>query len=327
MDQLTQTKQFVEKYYPLHDNQNFDPTNCNRLVWYCNLSGFFIPDLNPDIDPNNLENHSDSKTIAEQLFDDGYDHYRIYSCGHLVLDSYLILSLYDNFNCRRNSCSTLEKVEALLKKYETCCPCCNDIGNGYRSSCDNDKEKAMYKVSNGFTTGGTIHLGNIIPHKYLKFLTPLFKKGDMVDCEGHRGLGIHIFDGKQFKHLPMDEYWPIIPLEYVKLRGYTFYLSQISSFMLLFEKDVAYTINEGFCPFACDDITLNTDYVPYPDYPPLDDDDTLPTDDELTYPFTDATLIQKCLYSDRQFRVKLSDDETMCLGNRRMSIHGPYGTF
>ena len=322
---FTQAKQFVDKYYPLQDRHNCNPKASNRQVWYCNLSGFFIPELNPEIDPNEIDAGTDEKTIAEQLFDEGYNHYRIYKCGHLVLDSYLILSLYDNFNAKRK-CDTVEKVESLLQKYEKVCPCCNDIGNGYPSVCENEKTK-MYRVSNGFSTGGTIILGNVIPHEYLKFMTHLFEKGDIVDCEGYRGTGIHIFNGHQFVEVPKDEYWPIIPLEYVKLRGYTFYLSQVRSNMLLFEYNIAYTVNEGFCPFDCDEITLDTDYVPYPDYPTLDEEDALPAEEELEYPFTDANLIQRCLYADREFKVKLSESETMVIGNRKMSISGPFGTF
>lgn len=314
-------KQFVEKYYPLTSEQEHEPKEFNRIIWYCNLSETLIRELNDvQVEPK------DEKSTADFIYKEGYDHYRIYECGHLVLDTYLILSLFDNLNYNWSPKWTLDQVEKLLEQSKTKCPCCAGLSDN------------MYIISNSLCVG-TVIVGDIIPKRYLKFLTSLYKKGDVVDCEGYRGTGLYMFDGIEFKQIRTESYYPMIPLEYNKLRGYTYYWKIVDACdLLLFENNIAFTPGGGeFYSFDCNKIKLIDDDDQEDDddgenYDQDDDDDDQEeTDDdddvtdnklkEIPYPFTDVKLLNRCLKSKKLYKAKLNDYETMVFGNGYCAIY------
>ena len=232
----------------------------------------------------------------------------------MILDIYLILSLYDNYNYHWSPKWTLEKVEALLQQSETKCPCCGGFSDN------------MYIISNRLCTGTAI-LGDIVPKRYLKFLTSLYQKGDVVDCEGYRGTGLYLFDGIEFKQIPTETYHPIVPLEYNKLRGYTYYWNIVGSCdLLLFENNVVLVPGDKFYLYDCSKIKLideNDKGGEY--YWPKDDEAEDKEDDEIdevitnkfkeiAYPFSDVKLLNRCLNSKQLYRAKLNEKETMVLG-------------
>ena len=325
---LNKARNFVNEYYPLKDT---DPTllnKTNRLIWYCNLSGFFVS-LNPTIQPEDIKDESDNRfrsggEIAKCLFDEGYDHYRVYECGHLILDLYLILTLFDNIQSKNQS--KKKNVDAITKCLTSkTCPCCESIAHSYQSSYNDKDELQMYLVASGFSCGGTILVATIIPQKYLPYLTSLFEKGDVVDCGGYRGTQIFMFNGNRFKQVPTGEYYPIFPLKYLKLRGYSFYLKYEPE-LLLFDNDISYCAGMCFTPYDCSSVKLGTRNTEFPkeieDAYSAPTDDELPTKLQLDYPFTDVHLIQKCFMSNRQFWATMSTGEKITIGRKDMSIGG-----
>lgn len=317
---LNEAREFVNTHYPLKDAQQPDLNKFKRSVWYCNLSGYWIQKLNPSITP---QKETKSKwqsggEIAKSLFNEGYDHYRVFDCGHLILDVYLILTLFDNIKAKRQNTSQIISQS---------CPCCSSMDKAYPSPYNQSGNLQMYIVSNGLSCGGTVSLANIIPEPYLPHLTSLFEKGDVVDCRGYRGTNIHMFNGKRFKPVQTGEYYPIFPLKYLKLRGYGFYLT-FQPELILFDTDISYCAGMCFTPYDCSSIKLGeTGNTDMPEE--IDDAYRQPTDDELKhvetkldYPFTDVKLVQKCFMSDREFWTLLPTGEKLVIGKREMFIGG-----
>ena len=186
-------------------------TEINRALWYCNWSGLPIPELNANHGTLDFEKDFKCKYPRDRIiFENGYNKYRVYPCGHCVYEAAFLCSLYDRFNYYITEEDVKKKINSLIK-----CPICK---GGRINTIE------LYAVSNELTLG-TINLTNIIPIKYINTLASVFQEGTIVDVEGYRGTGLYYLKDKKFVKVPIKEYYPLWPKDLIQLRGYMYCFS------------------------------------------------------------------------------------------------------
>jgi hypothetical protein len=79
--------------------------------------------------------------------------------------------------------------------------------------------KNIYGIS-GKYVGGTVHVKTTIPKDMLKYIKPIYKEGDVIDCGGYRGLDLYIFENNEFNKVMTEGYYPIWGLDRCKKYGY-----------------------------------------------------------------------------------------------------------
>lgn len=203
---------FVDENYPIISDVPIGDTQ--RKIWYCNVSGVFIPELNnekiheeQDLGPLSL--------AAHDLFNNkGYRHYNIYPCGHCVLDVYFLAVIFDKMQfpwhpewTEKNAIETIERTTKM----------CPMIDTPTRSN--------YYHVSVKLLNEQDFLNPLIIPERYLKYITHIFKEGEVVSTNGLLDTDLFILYNSEFKRVRIGEYYPIWPLKFVKIRGYRYYLN------------------------------------------------------------------------------------------------------
>jgi len=212
--QEDELKKFVDVYYPI--SIDFPAINdvslLPRKVWYCNVSGIFISELQDRLGGTQLEIQNNENTeAAAKLYSSGYNHYNIYPCGHCILDVFMISILFEHmkFPCIETS------VDKSLEYVRKMCPICPH-GSGKSPHGVN----LIYYIGTPANSDIVILEPTIIPKKYLPYTSENFAEGDIIDTD----TGLCIFDGKEFVDVRKCEYYPIWPLKYLKQRGYRYYL-------------------------------------------------------------------------------------------------------
>lgn len=315
-------KTFLDNYYSLPDTftETIDLNNFPRALWYCNISGVLIPELQTkysdlEIDLQDLEPEQSlaSDFYQGKLTEVAYNKYRVFPCGHCILDVYYLSSLYDNMNFNWSPPFTIEKVEKCIQRLLEKCPICDT--NVY----DPDK---VYLVSNRLTLG-TVILKSIIPLKYLKYLSSIFEPGKVIDTDGYRGIGLYLLDDdQQFKKIPIENYYPIWSLKWLKKKGYAAYVNLTDFDALPFENGIYLTMERVFYN-ACNskvfelnsDEELQTeenDYVsPETTCAPRNYQEKINLQEaaEMTYPFEHSRRVNEYLKSGKLFKARLNEFE------------------
>jgi hypothetical protein len=187
----------------------------DRVVWYCNISGNPIPELQhfnrSDV---RLEYPTDDEVLSREFYHRGDTSYRVYECGHAFLDIHLLCAVFD-------ACVYFSDKDRPSKAFEEmgkACPMCAD-----NHSCAGNV-KNIYGVS-GRYVGGTVHVKTTIPKKMLLHIKSEYTEGDVVDTGGYRGLDLWILEDGEFKKVETEEYYPIWSMERGKKYGYRKILS------------------------------------------------------------------------------------------------------
>ena len=226
-----QFQNFLDSVWPLPPVSNPpSPTeirDLKRKIWYCNISGIYIPELQEYNNFPVVEKMQSDDSIAARFYQKGYTAYRVYQNGQAFLDIQLASALFDYF------CvpfyyprPTKEQMQAQIERLRTDEPF-EQIPNSKDRPQFFDNRLKMYLLITSYIIG-TIHLRPHIPEDALLYLSDEYQKGDLVDTVGYRGRGLWIFDGtcfilpKEFDSCRIGEYVPI-PSEYLELRGYCYY--------------------------------------------------------------------------------------------------------
>ena len=302
-------KKFVDKYYPLPLPENIPPKenlkNFKRKIWYCNFTGSLIPELQEyNSSPIGIKG-KENESIAGKLYQQGYTYYRVYPCGHSFIDIMLLSMVYDYLRTVGENFDH----ELYIKNLEYKCLLCQNNRND---------SKSLYYLFTSMNMG-TIILRPTIPKKYLPALTDEFEKGEVVDTGGYRGLGLYIFNGEKFVKTETYEYYPIWSLEYLKLRGYRYYLTESPETWydeLKFENEISHYMGYGFAK-------SNTDLDDK--YEKLVKLDINSFEKEkkyylVPYPFSSPNLPNSYLKSDLPLRAKLSEEEYLYFNKGELYI-------
>jgi hypothetical protein len=182
----------------------------NRIVWYCNISGNPIPDLQKfNKSGIRLEYPTGNEVLSMEFYHRGDKTYRIYPCGHAFLDIHLLCAVFDSCVYSSNK----NKAFEAFKDMDSKCPMCSND-----DSCAGNT-KNIYGVS-GQYVGGTVHVKTTIPEDMLPHLKSVYTEGDVVDTGGYRGLDLYILENDEFKKVETEEYYPIWTLDRAKKYGY-----------------------------------------------------------------------------------------------------------
>lgn len=235
-----------------------DIKKIDRQLWYCNISFEIIPqlhkfntiidnkitiskaknimydnysDLTEDYPDGHQDGHEDhQKFVCEmglelkKLYDDGYNKFHIFSCGHCYIDIYLIyelyIYLYDTWTGKeylKNMKDVDLCIDQLLANSYNQCNKCKLNENPITST-------FMYE---GFAPFSQCQSSSYVKFKYLDVICHKLKIGDMINTnQKYRYTNIiYIYEGKG-KYLRMPRKWKyyVLPFEYVKLRGCVYYL-------------------------------------------------------------------------------------------------------
>ncbi len=381
-------KQFVQRYWFLTSlkSQNqpneSDLKSIKRSRWYCNLTGRSIPHLqkfntrtNFDVtikeDSEDYDDHfsNEEKACAsELLYNGGYDSYHIFECGHCYIDIHVIAALFDYIESRHMPMIKLKKMgekavddhvnEQLNSFFSKCFVC-----GGNR--CHDDR-LSLYACSTILNTGTVFLPSRIIDKKNFGDICDELKWGDVIDSEGYRGTGLYIYEGnRSYSKVPCDEYYPNWPLEYLKTRGYLYYLT--SDFETLFDRLpfdnkiwAYYDFENDHLIFKdsleSDSFTENTDQLIFKDLVESeslesDEMDVLITDLEankvmisshdyhltlekmagedyfsMPYPFANSKQANLLLCSGLNLKTKLTESEYLLFRNKVTYISGQPGS-
>jgi len=235
-----------------------------RNGWYCNISGELIPELqnynrSQEVFLKNEECHfegnindfvdehleyeikSRKECLAMKYYNNGYNSFRIFNCGHCFIDIYLLSCIFDHTKYSR----TIANCKELLNKcLYNCLFGCNENTN----TATKEFKVSLYEINNCYDNG-TLVLRNTIPSNRFKYVVNELEIGDIIDTYGYRGKGIYIYEGNnRFLRVPNFYQYPIWPIEYLKLRGYSYYIKKyefLSVEILRFENDlVLFLTNE-----------------------------------------------------------------------------------
>ena len=250
-------KQFVEKYWCFSqlkgktEASEVDLLNLERGQWYCNLTGKLIPELQKyntvndykvtiqytqEDEPEEQQNEDDEgneeseSKLSEQFYKKGYNTYHAYQCGHCYLDICVLSGLFDYINYPYSSMIDLKKkgpqavnhyVENKLKNIYNQCMICGDDAKKTEFN-----RLLIYNLCTDLDCG-TIISRCVIPHNRLGAICHELTPGDVIDTGGYRGLSLYIYEGnKTFTKVQTEEYFPIWPIEWLKRRGYLYYLTE-----------------------------------------------------------------------------------------------------
>ena len=214
--------EIIEKYWYLSFTEYIKPThdeivNMNRVIWFCNISGKHIEDLeiynapkrdvkiikhvfdydsikdedndnennNNENEVNNDENSKDDNKNEDNKNEDnktdvyqGRLTYRIYKCGHCFIDVEIIIEIFDYLNSKKKY-NDKNMIEMITKYFTQC------------MYCDIVKYKSKYSLY--FLTiiesYGTICFNDkhIIDKKNFGYLANISEIGDVFDTDGYRG--------------------------------------------------------------------------------------------------------------------------------------------
>lgn len=180
-----------------------------RQVWYCNISGQPIPDLQ-EFNENPVRlNYKGSSDFAKLWYDRGYQSFRVYKSGIAFLDIELAIALYDW------SLVAPEQIAEIVENLQ-------------RDPAEENRGKSrmdMYSINNQFALG-TVILRNTLPKKMLKYLVKEFPAGQVVDVSGYRGTGLYINLGDTFARVDTENCYPCWELDWLLKWGYYYYLAE-----------------------------------------------------------------------------------------------------
>lgn len=203
---------FFKESWPLPTDRSISKdeiAKIDRLIWYCNISGNPIPELQCFNKSNmHLTYPIKKKCLSEQLYHEGATSYRVYGCGHAFLDIHVLCAIFDHSAYRSESLRK-ELVSTLSKG----CLICSNV----RTSSE-DKGN-VYGVSGSYV-GGTVHIKTTIPKKMLPYLKGLWDEGQVIDTDGYRGIGLYILEAGEFVKVELGEYYPIWTVNRAKKFGY-----------------------------------------------------------------------------------------------------------
>ena len=208
-------EKFLEKWWPFpfpDEPASIDEIRAlKRQVWFCNLSGQPIPDLQ-EFNENSVRlPYKGSCKLAKKWYDAGYSPFRVYKYGIAYLDIELAIGLY---NWSLEAPENIPKLLEALRK------------NPFDSFSTRDKNRmSMYKLNNRFAMG-TIILRDTYPKKILKYLASEFKAGEVVDVEGYRGTGLLINLGESFVKVSSENCYPCWELDWMLKWGYYYYMTE-----------------------------------------------------------------------------------------------------
>lgn len=211
-------QKFYEEYWPI-PYPPISPTKSelreiDRLVWYCNISGNPIPELQK-YNKANIKLEYPMFTEKDLLSVEFYHKnnqnrsYRVYSCGHAFLDIHLLCAVFDAFYYNHDK----SKIPKVFEDMRYLCPMCSNQDKNAGNT------QSLYGVS-GRYCGGTVHTKTTIPKKMLPYLKPAFTNGDVVDTKGYRGTGLKIFENGEFHNVHRYDYYPCWKLEQLQKYGY-----------------------------------------------------------------------------------------------------------
>lgn len=153
----------------------------------------------------------------------GVKTFRVFPCGHCFLDAGLLCKTFDL--CAATP--AVQIISQLTFLFQNCLIC------GPHCVYDSVNRLRMYVKAPSVNLDAvqSDSTQNIIPCQFFSAITNELKIGDVVDSSGIRGRGLWIYEGNsRFLKVPVNEEYPIWPLEYLKLRGWAFYLKTIPHF-------------------------------------------------------------------------------------------------
>lgn len=280
---------FIDKFYPIASN-NYEP-EISRRAWYCNCSGVYINELQQKYQKNILWIKED-KCVALTLYKGKYNKYRVYKCGHCIIDVYYLCNLFN---------AGVQNIEECIKSLVFKCPICEYLGNNINNK---------YIVYNLYSSG-TIISNPIIPEKYLKFIKDDLHPGDVIDTKGYRGNGLYLFDG-EFEKVETDNCYPIWPIKWLNKRGYTYYLQLEKTKILYFENDIYYSYNGKFYSNYKDnhdEYNYTTNIIILSDRLNIGDYINFKLYENIIYPFNDYKKLNEIISAGKLCKAKLYNEE------------------
>jgi len=262
---------FIGKYWPLPSGPRLteqEMYDIKRPVWYCNNSGMYVPELqkynateyvgkyNDTTDTTcrcktayfrvdeqeRAEEEADESCLSIRFYRNGHTNYHVFKNGLCFLDIHLLSAAYDYIN---SNFHPKPKEEEVMKHIHAICQ-----GKGVEHITD------MMSLVTDMSTG-TIIVKPYVPHHILKHLALTAKYGDMVNTEGYRGTGYHVFNGTDFCSVEREEYYPLWAYSYLNERGCRYYTNDYFD-ALMFGK-VYYSSYGAFGPpIAAADIILDS---------------------------------------------------------------------
>jgi hypothetical protein len=192
-------------------------------------------------------------------------------------------------------------VHKVIELSKNTCPCCSFTSSGG----DSEILRSMYYLYTSFDPDENTQ-SHILPEKCLDHVLNLYNDGDVINTDEYRGVGLYIcVKGSTISHfqqVPCGEYYPIWPLEYLKLRGYRYYLKFYEYYdELHFEDDIVLISGlNKFCPKSDKIDRHHIEYNEGDDFPdrPLRFD--IARFEEVPYPFTSVDIVNN--YSEQRSR-------------------------
>lgn len=344
-EKFLNVKKFADKYYPLKGNDAINPEETKRLVWYCNYTGIFIPELQEKYGCQIDFKEEDDENLCFELnlIKAGYTNYQVYPCSHCFLDVSLLCALYDNINFCWSPKFSEERAKQIINNLDKC-PICNPVQKSVLKSLNKnnyDEKLIPYIVSNELITGSVI-LRPIFPKKYIHHLADLhvFEEGDLVDVDGYRGIGLYILDDDgKFKQVKTGEYYPGWPIKWLKKRGYRYYVDTCIYFDAIPFEDNIYLAPDGkfrktdqnkFClvePPTVDDGFIDDSLQEEHKQTGENSDEENEAENKedfsseiidcetISYPFEDVLQLNLFRKSKKTYKAKLNDKEYLVFSN------------
>jgi hypothetical protein len=163
--------------------------------------------------------------------------HRVFPCGHCYLDLAILRGVYDlsifQFKGYNHPIVfTDKKVQKwvrgkLISLYSHCMIC------GPRAEYNPTSRLRLYARAIQLQSQSINYKENvlIVPPQCLSAILNEIQVGQVIDTEGYKGYGLWIYEGNSsFVKVPTDNDSPIWLLEYMKLRGYSYYLNEYRLF-------------------------------------------------------------------------------------------------
>lgn len=230
MDTENKFRSFLDKHYPISLPllSSDDINKISREIWYCNISGKIIPELQKynksevffdfdhDIFCDNQEDteydtNNEQEDIDMKLYKNGYNNYSVLKNGMAFIDIFLLAEIFDYFDSLQQDVNH-EEIKCEIDRF---------IVGALDQKLESRKD--IYKLINYFHRG-TVILRNIIPCAILQYIQHEFSFGEVVDTDGYRGFGLYIKNDHCFEKVDIGEYYPIWDLYFLDRKGYIYYL-------------------------------------------------------------------------------------------------------
>jgi hypothetical protein len=220
-----------------------------RGRWFCNLTGELVPELqacnNVTVDGGAAKEKKEEcgdDRLSKQLYNRGFNSARVFPCGHAFIDVYLVSAIFEMVNSSFSHMHQLrargsgaidahvrEQLDSLLRE----CTHCKHNNRPIRFFGDPEalpwawpEHLKLYTLATNLETGSVITNPLVIQERHLDVVAREVEPGQVVTISGYRGMGLMIYKGDgEWIDVPREEYYPIWPLEYLKLRGYLYYLN------------------------------------------------------------------------------------------------------